>query len=96
MGARDSKEVLANGIEKHLTSSSHAKSAWSGWLSLWRIKPMLKEKNYGSKKKNRLMAFMRREGARAARKFYDNALDKAFKSGNIEDAAKLMGVKLKC
>ena len=42
---------------------------------------MLKEKNYGSKKKNRRMAFMRREGARAARKFYDNALDKAFKSG---------------
>ena len=53
------------------------------------------KKDYGSKKKNRLMAFMERERTRAVRDYYNKALDKAFKAGNIEDAAKLMGIRLR-
>jgi hypothetical protein len=49
----------------------------------------------GSKKKARKKAWLDRSSKRAGYKLDRIAYDKAIESGNIEDMAKAMGVKLK-
>jgi hypothetical protein len=49
----------------------------------------------GSKKKARKKAYFERETKRAGKRFDRLMYDKAMKSGNIEEMAKAMGVKLK-
>jgi hypothetical protein len=52
-------------------------------------------KDYGSKKKKRYMRFLERENKRKQEKISQESYSKIMRTGNIEEMAKAMGIKLR-